>query len=383
MKKAIENEIAIMNKKIISHIANISRFPIAIYPYSPYTTKTLIKQLSDEFGFRVKTVYYHCDDKSEQSEVEGVPVLPFSELMSSEIKETCMIVLSDCENWLLDFWCLQWNGITSENMLNLSQLDYYKRILEGNLCAYSDDFVEISQNIDACEKAYELMSDDKSKQMFLRIVANKMAGCNFYFDVCTENQYFDRNLIGELQDEVFFDVGAYDGDTIMKFIACCPQYKAIYAFEPDKSPFVRLCNNTSDLKNVICLNAGLSDINGEVQFTNKDLGSSHIIGNYPSDIREEKCYNILSLKGDILNLCPTFIKMDIEGAEFLAITGLHETIRKYTPKLAICLYHRLSDLWNIPLLIHGINENYLFKLAHHSYRSAETVLYAVSKDRRF
>ncbi len=73
----------------------------------------------------------------------------------------------------------------------------------------------------------------------------------------------------------------------------------------------------------------------------------------------------------------TFIKMDIEGAEYQAILGAKNIINKYKPKLAICVYHKPEDIWELPWLIHKINPEYKFYLRHYSFGDVETVLYAL------
>lgn len=73
-----------------------------------------------------------------------------------------------------------------------------------------------------------------------------------------------------------------------------------------------------------------------------------------------------------------FIKMDIEGAELLALQGARNTIRRFRPKLAICLYHKPSHFVEIPSLIHELVPEYRFRIGHYSLNQWETVLYAAT-----
>ena len=46
-----------------------------------------------------------------------------------------------------------------------------------------------------------------------------------------------------------------------------------------------------------------------------------------------------------------FIKMDIEGSEFAALRGAERILAEGKAIWAITLYHKLGDLWTIPLYI--------------------------------
>ena len=78
---------------------------------------------------------------------------------------------------------------------------------------------------------------------------------------------------------------------------------------------------------------------------------------------------------------PDFIKMDIEGAEVRALQGARKVITEYRPRLAICLYHRLSDMWEIPRLLHEMVPEYRF-WCRKSAPFVEFVLYASCEERQ-
>ena len=74
---------------------------------------------------------------------------------------------------------------------------------------------------------------------------------------------------------------------------------------------------------------------------------------------------------------PTYIKMDVEGAEMKALIGAENIIKKYKPKLAVSIYHRLEDLWEIPDIIMKYRPDYDLYIRHYPMAAGDTVLYAL------
>ena len=74
---------------------------------------------------------------------------------------------------------------------------------------------------------------------------------------------------------------------------------------------------------------------------------------------------------------PTYIKMDIEGAEPAALAGAAAVIAKHAPLLAICLYHAQDHLWRIPLFLRSLRPDYHLFLRPHQTDGWQLVCYAV------
>lgn len=109
----------------------------------------------------------------------------------------------------------------------------------------------------------------------------------------------------------------------------------------------------------------------ELFFDETNAGCSEIAGIGKSRI------NVTDLDSVLKDEKVTFIKFDIEEAGLNGIVGAEQIIREQKPKLAICIYHRIEDIWSIPALLLKYNSEYKFYLGHYSVGTYDSVLYAV------
>jgi FkbM family methyltransferase len=179
---------------------------------------------------------------------------------------------------------------------------------------------------------------------------------------------------------VFVDCGAYDGDTIEKFLELTNgNCERIVAFEPDPANLSKLRDFVGRLP---------VDVRGRIEWHQKAVGASNCrvrfaaLGTDGSAISEEgmemECVSIDSFFEGRPG--PSIIKMDIEGAELDALAGARRTIHRHAPALAICAYHKQADLWQIPALIHSLNPGYQLFLRPHLADGWDLVCYAIPRD---
>lgn len=190
-----------------------------------------------------------------------------------------------------------------------------------------------------------------------------------------DGQYFD-SLMEFHEDEVFVDVGSFDGVTSKLFTEKCKGFKKIHVFEPDKEKMRTVKKKLSFLHEhqVTFYEVGAWSKKETLRFSN-DLG----IDGMSSTIKEDGNIEIHCDKLDdvLKDELVTFIKMDIEGAELEALKGAEHLIRTHKPKLAISIYHKPEDILSIPLYLKSLVPEYKFYLRHYSNWSSETVLYAI------
>lgn len=222
---------------------------------------------------------------------------------------------------------------------------------------------------------------DNVKSMLLR---NGIDEKNIYASVFVDevNQYFDP-LMTFSNDEVFVDCGALDGNTSRIFAEKVGnKYRHIHIFEPDtKNLFLEKKNQ---FKSVTYHSIGVWSEKDELTFSMSSGGSSCIVeGKAQEEINSSVRINVDSLDNIFKNFSsedvPTFIKMDIEGAEMMALKGACNLIKKYTPKLAIAIYHKNEDILDIIAYIKSLVPEYSFYLRHYTTCVTETIMYAVNE----
>jgi FkbM family methyltransferase len=186
--------------------------------------------------------------------------------------------------------------------------------------------------------------------------------------------YFPE-FIHRREDEHFLDCGAAMGDTIKAFIPRWLVFGAITALEPDPKNFAELKRVYGDHKKIVLAQAGVSDHSGIESFVANGDWSSHLNAEGEEKVVVERIDHLT------LETPPTYIKMDVEGAELHALWGARETLKKHMPVLAVCAYHTSDHLWEIPLLIHAIQPDYRLFFRRYAEGAFEIVWYAVPPER--
>jgi FkbM family methyltransferase len=248
--------------------------------------------------------------------------------------------------------------------------------------------------------AYDLFADQHSKGLFISKLALMASNGNFelfrefiqsysqpvlefgygnYDGTPEDYYYFNNDIISLSPDEVYIDVGAYDGDTVYTFVEACKKngvdYARIHAFEPDPQCYQALLKNTADYKDVTCHRSGVWSRSQVLRFKSSENAIHDQAGtiDHSGDIEIE----VVSLDDILQGERVTFIKMDPGGNVIPeAIQGAAGIIAQHKPKLALGAYHGLESMFEIPLLVHRICPEYKLFLRHNTYHLCDTDMYA-------
>lgn len=242
--------------------------------------------------------------------------------------------------------------------LNLGFINFAKEDLENNYNKY--------------EMIFNNLKDDESRNVFENIVNFRFnLDLNYMksFVVDIKTQYFE-DFLNLQSGEVFADVGGFDGQTSAEFIRRCPDYKSIYIFEPSENNLTKAKENLKNYRNVNFISKGLSNQKDILKF-DAEPGSASIISEKGTTVIEvDTLDNLVQEK-------VSFIKIDIEGWERMAIEGMRNHILNDHPKMAISVYHKVDDFWKIPEQVFAIRHDYDIYMRHYTEGTDETVMFFI------
>jgi len=308
--------------------------------------------------------------------VDGI-IDDFTRVQKSRKKD--ILQIEDIHTDAIILWTSTGSPLSVKNRLDKMGFDNFSYLA---LCKYSslnlephpfiedfkDDFIN---NRDKYREAFNLLEDNKSKEIFTKLINFKISyDYNFMSGFINDfdGQYFDKDILPKIDNIIFLDGGGYVGDTLPNIIKNYPNFKKIYLIEPNPLHIKIAKRNFGDIKNIEFIESGLSN---KIVYSNNIVNDNNCNHNFEA--------TSLNSIDNLINSKIDFIKLDIEGEEQNAIDGAKKTILMYRPILAICIYHKAEDWYKIAQKILSIDSGYKLYMRHYMEGIFETVLYFIPK----
>lgn len=305
-----------------------------------------------------------------------------------------------------EFYCNEGNAIPFSLLLEMASIDpvivfgfYNYKIIQQKRARWASAFAHMYDfhltvvngvrlrwdvetalhHADGFIHTFNTLSDDKSRNT-MKLYLNAAVGGQFdpLFEQCYVEPAYFNEVTSSLLVDTLVDCGAYDGDSIHDFISVFPDYESIFAFEPDSQNVDKIRKRVKDegIRNLTLYECGVYSHNGMLGFMSNGESNSFVSTDSDSFV------NVMRLDelGDLIG-SKALIKMDIEGSELEALRGAASVIKSKHPALTICVYHKESDLVDIPSYIEQlVGEGvYDFYLRFHGLDLAELCFYAIPK----
>jgi FkbM family methyltransferase len=234
-------------------------------------------------------------------------------------------------------------------------------------------YINQKERIESC---LDILADDDSREVYIRCLQTHLQRKPVAIPMCDRKEQYTPRGIPLTRGYSRFIYGGVSVGEMARVFGDIGKVDELVCFEPDPNQF-RLtaeyvaAHHTQLAQRVTAIPCALYSHEAIEPFTYSDTSfGSRILPSGGSWIQTVTIDHVLP------NFDPTYISMDIEGAELEALKGAEKTIRASHPDLAICLYHAPHHLWEIPLYIQSLGLDYRLYLRNYTSFTGETVLYA-------
>ena len=241
----------------------------------------------------------------------------------------------------------------NEQFLKNKITDYYLRYLnrqpdKSGLDYYRSEIKNNHLTLDDLQRVFTSSEEYKINQRLNHACIYTVYGTKMYLDPTDTvvSKSLNSNLIWEKEESEFFkniikegmnvvDIGANIGYFTLLFSKWIGNKGKVYSFEPDPSNFEilskNICANRS--KNVTAFQKALSNNDGKLSLflCEKNKGDHRIFDFYAfedDDKRKKIDVESVTLDSVLSDKKIEVIKMDVQGAEYLVLEGMKETINK-------------------------------------------------------
>ena len=225
------------------------------------------------------------------------------------------------------------------------------------------------------QKVYDNLADEASRETFAAVLNYKLSGkVEYLFNCDTVREEDLHQLFTFGENEVYLDLGAYNGDTVQEFLRLTDgKYKHIIAVEPDRRNCRKLNALAEELGEITVHECGVWDEAGELGFSDSGGRQSTFLA------VQKKTVPVNSIDNLAVGKAVSYIKMDVEGAEVQALKGGASVIKEHRPKMFVAAYHYDVDIFRLPLQIWGLVPEYKIFFRKHPYVPAWELNFFITK----
>lgn len=358
-----------------------SKGPVAFFPCSKYSRRIIAEVRNRCPSFRDATVLSF--DKSPQAVSEpGVRVHPL-DLFNEFAGRISLLVIASSTYY----------GRQARDIAEHTQ--YHGPVVRTSFFDYTMPTGSADEVAAMISEVCDTLADNKSKMCYLlswlsRIVNDEEVTSLFESEnqipdlTASTVQYKGYTIRGlddpELKKELFsdvynmryvapcagdtvLDVGGFRGETAIVFADWVGAKGKVFAFEPVPASYRAMTENirANHLEGVItAVNKGCSSVSKGAKAISCTDGAPWSYISEGDGVVDVELVTIDDfVRANHLKKVD-FIKMDVEGFESDVLLGGKEVLRTFKPKLAVALYHKSSDLVEIPRLVRSLGDYKLY-----------------------